>query len=329
VAALLVLVGAACGDDTPDGPAASAAPSAVIAAAGAPTTTEMQMAPSADPPATATASSEDPVAPSTTARPATPATEVSATLSEYTIDMPDSLPAGLVHITATNTGVVDHHLLLLRLHDGLSFDQVLATYASDPTAGATMVDMAGGPNSVAPGETQSAELWLEPGHYLAFCVIPTAEGIPHAAMGMLATFEVVGDATVSPIDWSAEPVDGTLRLGEYGFELSSGFDGTGRVLVANDGAQPHEVAIVRIGEGGSYDEFVSTLTADPASIEPDVLARYTSAGGVTPIGPGQRAIIDVDLPPGEYAFVCFVPDLGDGLPHFMHHMVREVSIPST
>lgn len=332
--ALLAVVGAACGDDTAVGPIDSASSTATATATESATDTAptgMSTSPTTDVPTTTNPdSSEDTAAPTTTAQPATPAAEVSVTFSEYSIAMPETVPAGLVHISATNTGAVDHHLMLLRLHDGLGYDEVLGAYATDPAVGATMVDMAGGPNGVAPGATQSAELWLEPGHYFAFCVIPTPEGTPHAAMGMIAQVEVVADDTTGdPIDWSAEPVDGTLRLSEYGFELSPGFDGTGRVLVANDGAQAHEVAIVRIGDGGSYDEFMSTLMADATTLDPTVAARYTSAGGVTPIGPGQRAIIDLDLPPGDYAFVCFVNDLGDGLPHFLHDMVRKVTIPTS
>lgn len=331
VTAMSIVMMGACGDDTTVGPTTSPAPSAASDAGGA-TTTEMSMS---DPTGTAVEASTTVGAtttdePTTVAPVAAPAAEVTATLSEYSIAMPATVPAGLVHVTATNTGTVDHHLLLLRLHDGLTYDEVLGAYATDPAVGATMVDMAGGPNGVAPGATQSAELWLEPGQYFAFCVIPTPEGIPHAAMGMIARFEAVADDTTGDaIDWSAEPVEATLRLGEYGFDLSAGFDGTGRVLVTNAGAQAHEVAIARIGEGGSYDEFVSTLTADATTLDPAVLARYTSIGGLTPIGPGQQAIVDLDLAPGDYAFVCFVTDLGDGLPHFMHDMVREVTIPTT
>jgi hypothetical protein len=34
----------------------------------------------------------------------------------------------------------------------------------------------------------------------------------------------------------------------------------------------------------------------------------------------------MDLPPGEYGLVCFVPDAKDGKPHFMHGMITQLTI---
>jgi hypothetical protein len=44
------------------------------------------------------------------------------------------------------------------------------------------------------------------------------------------------------------------------------------------------------------------------------------------IVPGRHAILDVDLAPGEYALVCFVPDAKDGKPHFMHGMATQIKV---
>ncbi len=334
VLAAVAVVVAGCGDDVDDtagrttGPASTPAIATGTAAAPVPepdlTEPDLTEPDLTEPDLTEPATTE----PATTAAP-TPSVEVSATLRDFTIEMPDQLPAGFVKLTATNAGAVEHHMMLLRLHDGLEFGDVLSAYATDPMVGQTMIDEAGGPNSIAPGATGSAELWLRPGKYLVFCVIPTPEGIPHAAMGMFAQVEVIDDGTLgAEIDWSAEPVDATMRLGEYDFTMSPGFDGTGRVLIENAGAQPHEVSFVHIGEGGSYDEFMSTLMAEPGTVDPAVAARYQGAGGVTTIATGGYAIVDLDLPPGDYAMVCYVFDVGDGMPHYMHGMVKPLTIPA-
>jgi hypothetical protein len=34
----------------------------------------------------------------------------------------------------------------------------------------------------------------------------------------------------------------------------------------------------------------------------------------------------MDFEPGRYALLCFVPDAGDGMPHFMHGMVQEFTV---
>jgi hypothetical protein len=35
-----------------------------------------------------------------------------------------------------------------------------------------------------------------------------------------------------------------------------------------------------------------------------------------------------DLEPGRYALICFLPDLADGKPHFMHGMMQEIEVGS-
>ena len=47
---------------------------------------------------------------------------------------------------------------------------------------------------------------------------------------------------------------------------------------------------------------------------------------VTGISKGEFNIFTMDFEPGRYALLCFVPDAGDGMPHFMHGMVQEFTV---
>ena len=49
-------------------------------------------------------------------------------------------------------------------------------------------------------------------------------------------------------------------------------------------------------------------------------------GGVPAIAKGATAYVTVDFTPGDYAFVCFLPDAKDGKPHFTHGMVKQVHV---
>jgi len=49
-------------------------------------------------------------------------------------------------------------------------------------------------------------------------------------------------------------------------------------------------------------------------------------GGTTPMAQGEQNIITVDLSPGEYGLVCFVPDAKDGKPHAMHGMMTQFTV---
>src|SRR5262245_35231120 len=46
--------------------------------------------------------------------------------SDYAFDAPDTLPAGMVTVRLMNDGQEPHHAQLLRLNDGLSFDDFTA-----------------------------------------------------------------------------------------------------------------------------------------------------------------------------------------------------------
>jgi len=53
---------------------------------------------------------------------------------------------------------------------------------------------------------------------------------------------------------------------------------------------------------------------------------FTSAGGVTGVAVGETVTMDVDLEPGNYAFICFVPDPATGKAHFELGMVGPLTI---
>jgi hypothetical protein len=40
----------------------------------------------------------------------------------------------------------------------------------------------------------------------------------------------------------------------------------------------------------------------------------------------MHASIDVTFIPGQYALLCFVPDMKDGKPHFAHGMAKLIEV---
>src|SRR5919205_417196 len=51
--------------------------------------------------------------------------------SDYAFDAPDTLPAGLVTVRLMNHGQEPHHAQLLRLNDGVSFDDFAAALEAE------------------------------------------------------------------------------------------------------------------------------------------------------------------------------------------------------
>jgi hypothetical protein len=49
-------------------------------------------------------------------------------------------------------------------------------------------------------------------------------------------------------------------------------------------------------------------------------------GGVSGIDKGMSEYFSADFSPGNYAFICFLPDAKDGKPHFAHGMVQQFTV---
>jgi hypothetical protein len=252
---------------------------------------------------------------------------IEVTMDDYTFAMPDALPAGAVRIEATNVGDEDHQLTLGRIRDGYTPEDVFAAAAESESAAIALLEFYAAPNSVRPGATEAVEVELPSGTYLALCLILAPDGAPHLAHGMLKVLRVGDPSSTSVpaeeiLELPMDDVEGLIHVFDYGFALPEGFDGNGRFTVTNDAEQAHELTIYRIGEGGSYDEFAATVEGGGT---PDPL-MYPGYGGVTTMGPGGSAIVELQLTPGEYALICYVPDSGDEAPHFVHGMIQPVAI---
>ena len=48
--------------------------------------------------------------------------------------------------------------------------------------------------------------------------------------------------------------------------------------------------------------------------------------GTTDLDRGEVNIVTADFEPGEYALLCFVPDVKDGKPHTEHGMIRQITV---
>lgn len=299
VAALMALGLAACGNDDTAEPSAGTAADTTVAGT------------------TDTAA----VASTTEALPYP--TQIDATLSEYHIEIPSEIPSGFVRLSATNNGGFVHYLLLARIHDGMSYDEWMQAFEENEFAAEGMVDFYGGPNGVNPGETVSVEMNLDPGVYVALCLIPGPDGKSHAAMGMMAPVTVTDEG--EPVDLAALDIEATVSVTEGSFTVSPGFDGQGRVLVTNDGTETHEMLITEILEGGSFEEYEAALSAGSG---PELSANYRVTQGVAVMSPGRSIIAEIDLTEGDYVFVCLAPSMSDFLPHTMHGEIQLVHFPT-
>lgn len=243
---------------------------------------------------------------------------VNVTATEYAFEMPDTIPAGLTTFRLVDAGKELHHVQLIKLADGKTMsDFVKAVEAGGPPP--TWATEAGGVNAPRPGGGEaSTTLAVAPGNYAVVCLIPDAKGVPHVAKGMLRPLTVT--AATGPA--ATEPTsDVTIKLADYSFELPAPISaGTHTIRVENDGAQPHEVQIVRLAPGKTAADVAAWVDHQqgPPPGEP--------IGGVPAIPVGTHAFVTANFTPGNYALLCFVPDTKDGKPHTAHGMVKQITV---
>ncbi len=238
---------------------------------------------------------------------------------EYGFRTNGSTPAGMTMVQMRNLGQEDHQTQFLRLNDGVTLAQVQAAFQTDQRAVTQLTTLVGGPGTVAAGGTSAAMMDLAEGQYLLACLVPSRDGIAHAAKGMVLPLRVTpptGTAT------SAPATQGSVTMKEFSFALSTSTlpAGTRMIAVTNEGAQPHEFGLLRLAAGKSAADVTGYFTA-PTGPPP-----FAAAGGTTALSPGQRCIAALDLTPGSYAAICFVPDPASGKQHLQLGMIAGLTV---
>jgi uncharacterized cupredoxin-like copper-binding protein len=248
-----------------------------------------------------------------------PPAGAAVTATDYALAAPDTLREGAVTFRLTNQGKEFHHLWVIRLEQGKTMDDLVAAFKTGGGFPAWARSM-GGPNAPRPeGGEANATLVLAAGRYVLACGIPSPDGMPHFMKGMMRPLTVVPGP-----DGAAVPrADLTMSLRDYSFVLS-GTPAPGRrvIEVRNDGDQAHEVELVQLAPGKSVHDVLAWVEK-PAGPPPGL-----PLGGVSPLARGGVASFEVELAPGRYGMICFLPDVKDGKAHHEHGMIQEFEVPA-
>lgn len=246
--------------------------------------------------------------------------EITIVARDFAFVVPDTVNPGLTRINLVNEGPNIHHAFLVRLSEGKTLADLNAAFRTmkptDPFP-SWAVD-AGGPNPPSFGDSSAVVQELQPGTYAVICMVDIPDKIPHVAKGM-ATTMIVREAPVVAV---AEPVATvTMNLQDYTFNLSQPLTAGAHVIkVENIADQPHEVVIMKLMEGKTLEDlgkWAATMQGPPPA---------ETVGGVAPFSRGSTIYVPVDLTPGNYVLICFVPDSKDGKLHSDHGMVMPITV---
>ena len=241
---------------------------------------------------------------------------VNVVAKEYSYQMPSTIPAGPTLFHLTDNGNQLHHVTLVKLEDG----KTLTDFTSLPPGPfPKWAVFMGGPNTPTPKGGQDEDIVdLTPGNYAVICVIPDTDGKPHMMKGMVKALTV----TPSKVARTMPASDLTLTLTNYKFTFSKPVTaGQHEIRVINKGTQPHEAVMFRLNKGKKGADIANWVGGGMKG--PPPAAPVT---GITPESPGKENILPVNLSPGSYALLCFMPDAKDGKPHAMHGMIYDFDV---
>lgn len=246
--------------------------------------------------------------------------EITIVTKDFAFVAPDTVNPGLTKIKLINEGPQIHHAFLIRLSEGKTLDDLNQAFStmkpSDPFP--SWASDAGGPNPNILGDSSAVVQELHPGTYAVICMVDIPDKIPHIAKGM-ATTMIVRDTPAAAV---SEPVATmTMSLKDYAFAMSQELTAGHHVIkVDNIADQPHELIIMRLNDGKTLEDLGKWAATMQGPIPAETI------GGVAPFSKGPTIYVPVDLTPGNYVLICFVPDSKDGKPHAEHGMVMPITV---
>lgn len=247
-------------------------------------------------------------------------TVVTIVAKDFAYEAPDTITGGMVTLRLVNQGPELHHLQLIQIGDGHTYAEFVEGMKSmkpDSPMPSWLHEVAG-PNAPAPGGEQSLTEELQPGTYAIVCFIPSADHMPHAMKGMMKELTVIpytGQVALAPV------ADVTVKMSDYAWDITPQITAGKHIMkIENLAAQPHEMLLVRLNEGKTPMDLAkwvdNQVGAPPA----------TPMGGISGMATGGVVYVPVELTPGEYGVLCFLPDAKDGKPHVTHGMMKQFTV---
>jgi plastocyanin len=287
------------------------------------------------------------------------AQEVSFSAIDYAFqDAPSELEAGVVTVTFTNEGKVEHEFALIESGDleQADFLEQFAPVVNEGGAFPEQTQNVAAPLEIGPGETASVTFTVNEGQYTLLC---TLDGDAEKAEETGQSDEEDGEeeevdpakvhfnrgmaqpltVTAGTEDADLPEADGTITAHDYTFDVDvTAEDET--VNFVNTGAedQVHFAAIIEFPAGTTEEQALATFAAfnsEEGPGEDDVQPSDDEFGftGVFSKGLGSRQTISKQFTSGNtYLFACFISDRTGGPPHAVpeseggHGMVKVVTV---
>lgn len=204
----------------------------------------------------------------TTGGASTPEVGIKVVATEYKFEVTGAATGGFSRVTFENDGEEPHILVPFKLKPGKTAadalallsaqqpdpEQVAATFDGDPNT-----SFYGTPGLLPPGDSETTVANFSPGSYVLACFIPSPDGTPHFALGMLA------DLTVGDGNTPAPATQGTFEI-------------TDKTITAPKGVQSGTYAVKNGGSTSSDFNVLGPTDAKVSDVDHAVNAYFGSIG---------------------------------------------------
>src|SRR5581483_214219 len=116
----------------------------------------------------------------------------------------------------------------------------------------------------------------------------------------------------------------TIRARDFSFEMPAKIpSGWTTVRLVNEGGEPHQAQLAKLDPGVTPEQIVS---AGASGGDRAIVALLTVAGGPnTTAAHGGTTSVTVNLTPGDYVAMCFIPS-ADGTRHYAKGMIQRFTV---
>ena len=187
-----------------------------------------------------------------------PAAGITVVATEYKFAVTGTATGGFVQVRFENDGKEPHILVPFKLKPGKTAadaSALLSAQQPDPEQVAVVFDgdpntsFYGTPGLLVPGDSETTVAHFTPGSYVLVWLIPSPDGTPHFAVGMLA------DLTVGEGDTPAPATQGTFEVTDKTIDRAAGVQ-SGTYEVKNGGSTSSDFNVA-----GPTDAQVSDVDA--------------------------------------------------------------------
>jgi hypothetical protein len=247
---------------------------------------------------------------------------------DYSVAVPNEIEGGAVELTLDNSqNKAPHDAQLIRLDGGHTYAEAAPILNSDqPQEIPEWIRGYGGIGEISPGQTGTSTVKLDEGHYvLQDDAENGAKAPPYTEFDVKDTNGA--DLPETDAKVTAATTDSGDPAHEYEWQTEGLKAGVNKITFDSQGDKAlHILVAAPINGNATIDQVAQELDSNgpPRSID------FEASNSTSVIDGGKQEVTTVDLKPGRYAFICFLPDRDEpDKPHFKEGLLKEVTIPQS